>query len=198
MLQAFLDVETIKTFDQVGGYNPEKLGVSFCGLIIREGFPEAGGGEEVRHELFEADLSQLFPLLEHTDVIIGYNLNNFDMPALKPYYSGDISQFPTLDLMTKIKASAGHRVSLDAVAQETLGVKKIGHGLDAIRYYQNGELDKLAKYCMKDVEITRDLYDYGRQNHKVKFLNKWNNQIEVEVDFEFKPPDNSGTQMSLV
>jgi hypothetical protein len=30
MKQLILDVETQKIFDQVGGYHPEKLGVSFC------------------------------------------------------------------------------------------------------------------------------------------------------------------------
>jgi DEAD/DEAH box helicase domain-containing protein len=198
MNQVILDVETIRTFDEVGGYHPEKLGVSFCGVIVRDGFPENGDTTETKHELFEADLPELLPILEHADVIIGYNSINFDLPALTPYFDTDILKFSQLDLMVKIKDSAGHRVSLDAVAGETLGTKKIGHGLDAIKYYQNKEFDKLAKYCMKDVEITRDLYDYGRQHSHVKFLNKWNNLIKCDVDFNFEPPQNSGTQMSLV
>lgn len=77
-------------------------------------------------------------------------------------------------------------------------LKKTGHGLDAIKYYEEGQLDKLAAYCIKDVEITRDLYDYGRQHGQVKFLNHWNNLIELNVDFNFSPPDQSGVQMTLV
>lgn len=198
MNHVILDVETIRTFSEVGGYNPEKLGVSFCGTIIRQGLPEDGEINEQRLELFEKDLDQLWPILEQTDVIIGYNLDNFDIPTLKPYYSGEINSFPTLDLMNRIKDSAGHRVSLDAVAQETLGTEKTGHGLDAINYYHTGQLDKLAAYCMQDVAITRDLYDYGRRHGHVKFLNKWNNPIQVDVDFSFTPPEDSSTQMTLV
>jgi len=117
---------------------------------------------------------------------------------LKPYYGGDIRQFPTLDLMLKFKEKVGHRISLDALAGETLGRRKSGNGMDAIRYYAQGKLDELAKYCMKDVEITRDIYDYGRINGKLKFKNKWNEAAEAEVNFGFVPPEAGVVQMSLV
>lgn len=198
MKQVILDIETQKTFNQVGGYHPEKLLVSFVGVIERDGFPEAGRGEETRHELFEDDLPKLWPILEHADVIIGYNTDSFDLPALQPYYSGDITALPSLDLFVVVQEAYGRRISLDAIAQETLGTQKSGHGLDAIRYYQNEEFDKLAKYCMKDVEITRDIYDYGRKNKKLKFLNRWNNPIEIDIDFSFDHQDNDGVQMTLV
>lgn len=198
MKQIFLDVETKKTFDEVGGFFPEKLEPSFVGLIERDGFPEDSDCHEIRHELFEDNFHQLPGLLEHADVLIGFNLTGFDLPALKPYYPGDIMKLPQLDLLDVIKQVAGHRISLDAVAKETLSTQKIGHGLDAITYYQNKEFAKLAKYCMKDVEITRDLYDFGRLNHRVKFLNKWNNPVEIEVDFSYSPPINDSLQMTLI
>ncbi len=200
MRHVILDVETIKTFDEVGGYFPEKLGVSFVGVIERTELPSEWGMEveEVRYELFEKDLDRLFRLLERVDLVVGFNVDGFDMPALKPYYGGDVGQFPTLDLMVRFRDVAGHRISLDAIAGETLGTKKIGNGLDAIRYYQDGELDKLAKYCMKDVEITRDVYDYGRIKKMVKFKNKWNEVKSMEVDFSYEVPEEMVVQMSLV
>lgn len=197
MKQIFLDVETKKTFDEVGGYFPDKLEVSFIGLIERDGFPEDGQIQEIRHELFEADFSKLPGILEQADVLIGFNITGFDLPALQPLYPGDIMKLPQLDILDIIKNTAGHRVSLNAVAKETLGTEKIAHGLDAISYYQNKEFDKLAKYCMKDVEITRDIYDYGRLNQKIKFLNKWNNLVELPIDFSFVPI-NAGLQMTLI
>jgi len=196
--QIFLDVETIKTFDQVGGYYPEKLEVSFVGVIERDGFPEEKDVREVRHEFFQDQLPLLWPLLERADIIIGFNLIGFDLPALRPYYNGDIHKLPALDLLEVIKNKCGHRVSLDAVATQTIGSKKIGNGLDAIKYYANGQLKELAMYCMKDVEITRDVYDFGRRYQKVKFLNKWNNLIELDIDFDYHPVDFAGVQMTLV
>jgi DEAD/DEAH box helicase domain-containing protein len=150
------------------------------------------------HEFFEKDLDKLFPILEQADVVIGFNIDGFDMPTFLPYYSGDITQIPTLDLLARIKNSAGHRISLDAVAQETLGIGKSGNGLDAIKYYQTKQWDKLASYCIQDVAVTRDVYDFGLQKGLVKFKNKWNRLIECPVDFGYTPQKNTGMQMSLI
>lgn len=194
MLELILDVETKKTFDEVGGYFPEKLGVSFVGACLREN----GNKKGELLSFFENDLNKLFPLIERADVVIGFNIDGFDMPTLSAYYQADIRKIPTLDLMARIKDSVGHRISLDAVAQETLGSGKIGDGLDAIRYYHNGNLEALKKYCLEDVKITRDIYDYGLKNGLVVFRNKWNRLIKAPVNFTFVAKKASGTQMSLI
>jgi DEAD/DEAH box helicase domain-containing protein len=194
MLQVILDVETKQTFGEVGGYFPDRLGVSFVGVNVREQFGSTGE----MHSYFEEDLPNLFPLLEKADVVVGYNIDGFDMPALAPYYTGEIDSIPTLDLMDRIKESFGHRIKLDSVAKETLGTGKIGDGLDAIKYYQNRQLDELEKYCLQDVKVTRDIYDYGMKHGKVTFRNKWNRLIECKVDFSFTPQKNAGVQMALI
>lgn len=194
MLELVLDVETKKTFDEVGGYFPEKLGISFVGACLRENGNKTGQFLS----FFEDDLNKLFPLIERADVVIGFNIDGFDMPTLSAYYQAEIKKIPTLDLMARIKNSVGHRISLDAVAVETLGAGKIGDGLDAIRYYHNGDLSALEKYCLEDVRITRDIYDYGLKNRTVKFRNKWNRLIEAPVDFTFVAKKANGTQMSLI
>lgn len=190
----FLDVETQKTFEEVGGYFPQQLGISFVGICIRDGFQ--GPGEF--KGFFEKDLPQLWPILETADVLVGFNIEDFDMEALRPYYSGNVEQLGVLDLMKRFKDSAGHRISLDAIAQETLGKGKTGDGLDAIRYYRAGQFRELAKYCLHDVAITRDVYDFGRKYSKVKFVNKWNRKIEQVVDFSYLPTKGSGVQMTLL
>jgi len=194
MLEVVLDVETKKTFDEVGGFFPDRLGISFVGVCVRD----TQTNTMEMQSYFEQDLPKLFPLLEKADVVIGFNIDNFDMPTFLPYYQADISKIPTLDLMLRIKDSVGHRIGLDAVAVETLGKGKIGDGLDAIKYYKNQEWDKLAKYCLMDVEVTRDIYDFGVRNGKVKFRNKWNRLVECDVDFSFTPKKDAGVQMSLL
>lgn len=193
MRQVIFDVETIRTFDEVGGYKPEELGISFVGVVVRDGF--SGKGEAMG--FFENELYKLWPVLESADVVVGFNSDGFDLPALQPFYTGKVSDLPSLDIMARIKDSVGHRISLDAVAGETLGVKKSGNGLDAIQYYKDKEFDKLAKYCIKDVEITRDVYDYGREKGTVKFLNRWNELVEPEVNFGFEVKNGGGMQMTL-
>ena len=194
MKHIFLDVETKRTFEEVGGFFPEKLGISFVGIAIREGM--SGPGE--LQGFFEKDLPDLFPILETADVVVGFNIDGFDMPSMVNYYSGDIAQIPTLDLMDRIKDSVGHRIGLDAVAKETLGMGKTGDGLDAIKYYRAGQLDKLRDYCLQDVAVTRDLYDHGLNKGQVKFRNKWNRLIECNVNFSFTPDRGNGVQMSLI
>ena len=194
MLQLILDVETKKAFDEVGGFFPDKLGVSFVGVCVREG--QSGKGE--MRSFFEKDLPDLFPLLEKADVVIGFNIDDFDMQTLVPYYKSDITAIPTLDVMARIKKSIGHRIGLDAVAKETLGIGKSGDGLDAIKYFQSKNWEALEKYCLQDVAVTRDIYDYGLSKGKVKFRNKWNRLIECDVDFSFTPQKDAGIQMSLL
>lgn len=194
MLQLILDVETKKTFDEVGGYFPDRLGISFVGVCVREG----NNGKGEMQSYWEKDLPNLFPLLEKADVVIGFNIDNFDMQTLVPYYNADITKIPTLDLMLKIKDSVGHRIGLDAVAKETLGIGKTGDGLDAIKYYNTKQWDKLESYCLQDVAVTRDVYDFGLQKGHVKFKNKWNRLIECPIDFSFTPQKDAGVQMSLL
>ena len=80
MLQVTLDVETKQIFDDVGGFFPERLGVSFVGVNVRQRAGEKGEMQSY----FEKDMPKLFPLLERADVVIGYNIDGFDMPALAP------------------------------------------------------------------------------------------------------------------
>ncbi len=194
MKHVFFDVETKDTFDEVGGYFPGKLHPSFVGVCVREGFD--GKGEMVG--FFEPDFPKLWGVLESADVIVGFNSLGFDMEVLRPLYPGNVDDLPHLDLMLKFKESTGHRISLDSLAKETLGKQKLGHGLDAIKYFKQGRLQELAAYCLMDVEITRDLYDYGRTKGQIRFLNKWNRMIETPIDFSFKPKKHAGTQMTLM
>jgi len=162
----------------VGGYHPEKLGVSVAGVY----YQEEGGPAEYRGYR-EKEFPEMFKLFERAERIVGFNSINFDMPALQPYYVGDLLALPNLDLMVEIEREVGHRISLDAVAKETIGAQKTGHGLDAIRYYHEQDWESLTKYCLQDVKLTKELYEYGVKNNKLKFKNKWNEIVEVKVDF---------------
>ena len=193
MLQVVLDVETKQTLDEVGGYFPEKLDITFVGTCIREG--QTGEGE--MRGFFEADFPELFKIMDQADVLIGFNIDGFDIPTFTKYYPGNLKKLPTLDLMDRIKKSCGHRIGLDAVAKATFNLGKTGNGLDAIRYFKEGRLKELADYCLQDVKITRQLYDYGLQNGSVKFVNKWNRLVDCPVDFSFTPQRRVGQQDSL-
>jgi DEAD/DEAH box helicase domain-containing protein len=186
------DVETKKAFDEVGGYYPEKLGVSVSGVWYGE-----EGSEGTLRGFREEEFSEMFKIFETADRIVGFNSIDFDMAALKPYYLGDLLKLPNFDILQEVEKKVGHRVKLDALAKETLGIQKGGNGLDAITYFHNGEWDKLIKYCLQDVEITKDLYLHGVKNRELKFKNKWNELVNVGVDFEYKAKGDNSVQVTL-
>lgn len=118
---------------------------------------------------FKEDLSRLWPLIEHADFLIGYNSDSFDIPLLNRYYPGDLSKVRSLDLMVEVQQVLGRRLRLDTLAQATLGRGKTGDGGKAIEWWEQGLYEKVRDYCLEDVRLTKELYDYARKEGKLKY-----------------------------
>lgn len=159
-----LDIETRNTFQDVGSYNPSLLHVSLVGVYFYE--------TDTFESFLQEDLPKLWPRLERADRVIGYNTIGFDYPCLQSYYTGDMMQLPSCDLLAEIEKRLGFRIKLDDVAQATLGVGKSGHGLMAVEYWKKGEIDKLREYCLQDVRVTRDVYEYALEHGEVAYLDR--------------------------
>lgn len=140
--------------------------------------------ETDRYQSFtQTQLKDLWPILEKADILIGYNSESFDTPILNKYYSGDLSKIGSLDLLSEIKKSLGRRIKLDSVAEATLGRKKTGHGLEAMEWWKQGRYDDVIKYCIEDVKITKDIYEYALKNGHLKFKDRDTGQIkEIKLD----------------
>ena len=161
MKKVVLDIETKNTFSQVGSTDATALDLS---LVVVYDF------ESDRYQSFlEHELVKLWPLLERTDLIIGYNSDTFDIPLLNKYYSGDLTKIKSLDLLAEIRKSLGRRLSLDMVAAGTLGAGKLGDGLAAVRWWQQGEIEKIRQYCQEDVRLTKELYEYALANQHLRY-----------------------------
>ena len=182
-----LDLETQYSFQEVG-HDLKKLKVSVVGIY------EYATNQYLAFR--EEEFSQLFYRLEKASLLVGFNINKFDLPVLAPYYLGKMSQFKTLDLLDEVEKQLGHRVALDDLARATLGTKKSGHGFLAIDYFRNGEWEKLIAYCLDDVRITRELYEYGLKNNKIYF-NDFRGKKEISVDFESKQTEETPVSLSL-
>src|SRR3989344_6641485 len=157
--EVIFDVETKKLFSDIEDDDPGKLGVSIVSLyqrVIDENFKEVRGG--VR-SFWEKDFSSMWPIFQTADRVIGFNSLGFDVPALTPYTNFPFNKLPHFDIMQKVKELFGRRISLDAIAKETLDRGKKETGLNAVYYWQKGDkasLTKLKKYCEDDVIITRN------------------------------------------
>jgi len=118
---------------------------------------------------FKEELHKLWPILEHTDMLIGFNSDTFDIPLLNRYYPGDLTHIRSLDLMSEVQKVLGRRIRLQALAEATLGKGKTGDGLKAGEWWKAGEKEKVREYCVEDVRLTRELYDYAIKNGVLKF-----------------------------
>jgi DEAD/DEAH box helicase domain-containing protein len=70
---------------------------------------------------------------------------------------------------------------LDHVAEGTLNVNKSGHGLQAITWWKQGEIEKIRQYCLDDVKITKKLYEYALKNNKLKYKDA-GRKIDIPID----------------
>ncbi len=174
-----LDLETKRSFTEVGGsHNKHLLGVSVVGVYHYD------------EDKFVAYRGEKFAALEEAlkaaKLIIGFNLIGFDWPVLAAELGDWVKELPTLDLMFEAQKALGHRISLDALAQATLGMNKLGSGLDALYYYAEGDWEKLERYCLEDVKITRDLYEYAKANN-VLYYQKGKRRAPIPMSFTVSP-----------
>ncbi len=63
----------------------------------------------------------------------------------------------------------GRRLRLDSVAQATIGAKKSADGLQAVRWWREGNIADIKKYCEQDVKVTKEVFEYARKHGHVKF-----------------------------
>lgn len=171
-----LDIETQNTFQEVGKYDHSLLRISLVGAYFYE--------TNTYESFLERELPSLWPRLERAERLIGYNIKGFDSPVMNNYYAGDLLALPTLDIMEEIANHIGFRVKLDDVAQATLGARKSGNGLMAVQYFRQGQVEKLRDYCLQDVKVTKDIYEYGCHKSEIKFCDRSGKVVSVPVKFK--------------
>lgn len=183
-----LDIETANSFADVGKYDPSLLKVSLVGVYDYS--------TDKYESYLEADLPKLWRAMEAADRIIGYNIIGFDFPVLNTYYPGDLMKLPMLDIMYEIEKKIGFRVKLDDVAHASLGTGKSGNGLQAIEFFRRGEIDKLRDYCLQDVKVTKEVYEFGLAGKHVRYKDRMGQQVQVPVDFT-PLPEKKPVSMTL-
>ena len=176
------DLETQHAFSEVARGEPGLLKVSVIGVYEY--------ATDQYRAIREDQIAEFWPILEHADRVIGFNHLQFDFPVLKPYYPGTWQDFPSLDIFQQAERTLGFRVGLDAIAQETLGAGKTAHGLDAIRWYREGNWKALEDYCLADVRVTKAVYEFGKANGYLKYRNR-RGSGEFKVDFSYTKPERS-------
>lgn len=177
MTDIFFDLETQKSIQEVGGRENFKL------LRVSVAVTLSAATNEFK-AYTEKDVPALIADLKAASRVIGFNLKNFDYQVLKAYTSERLSDLPTLDLLEDIYNKLGFRIGLDALASATLGTNKSADGLLAIQWFREGKIEELISYCRDDVAITHKLFEFGRANKFVSFVDKYGRKKQVNVNWK--------------
>lgn len=176
MNDLFFDLETQRSIQEVGG----RANIRLLRVSVAVTYSTAMNAFKT---YTEPDVPALIADLKAAERVIGFNLRNFDYQVLKYYTQERLSDLPTLDLLEDIYNKLGFRVGLDALASATLGsaARKTADGLTAIRWFREGRLDELIAYCRDDVAITKQLFEWGRDNGFVWFVDRDGRKKKVNV-----------------
>lgn len=157
------DIETSNFFTDpgVGWDNFEALKISVVGVYSYL---------QDKYFMFEAhEMNELAALFRGAQVVVGFSSNRYDVPVLNNYFRNfgvgvNLWQKERVDLLELVESATGHRISLSRLAESNLGVKKDHHGSEAGELFRQKRMEELKEYCLKDVRLTKELYDVFRKD----------------------------------
>ena len=181
-----LDIETENYSHEIGGWNNTHMfeptvvatwngseGVVYCNKSEAKKFlPDGVVLKELHPETLGRDLSNH---IAKGGRIVGHNLMNFDLPVLRD--SLIVGQQAMLFLNQRNTLSTHlyycvvhrrHRIPLSDACRHTLGSDKIMRSEEAPIEWRKGNYGKVAEYCLKDAQLSYELWNHGHQEGFVK------------------------------
>jgi DEAD/DEAH box helicase domain-containing protein len=168
------DLETQRSASEVGGWHMAHRMKISCAVVY-------DSGNDTYAVYHESDVPKLIEHLRQLELVVGFNSKRFDYRVLSGYSDFPFERLPSLDLLEKIHQQLGFRLSLNHLAKQTLQIEKTGSGLDALRWWQQGRLDKIIEYCRMDVKITRDLFQFARDEGYLIYQQKSGDRMRVPI-----------------
>ena len=173
----YFDLESQKLFGEVGGRDPSKLLLA-CAVTW----------STARNDFavyWEKDVAALIAELKSADRVIGFNIFHFDYEVLRPYAPNEnLRSIRSTDMLQDLARILNFRLSLDSIARATLGTTKTADGVKSVEWFRMGELDKVAEYCKADVDITRRVYEFGREHGFVQYYSRLGSKLKVSVNWK--------------
>jgi hypothetical protein len=174
----YFDLETQRTANDVGGWEKKRdMGMSL-GVTYSTSLTEYRIYPEKR-------VDDLIQQLLRADLVVGFNVVNFDYEVLMGYTILDLPlQLRTLDLLVEVEKLARSKPRLDNIAQATLGVGKTADGVDAIKCWREKRFMEIAEYCCFDVKVTKLLHEHGVRNRELYYTDKFNRKHRLEIAWD--------------
>ena len=173
--EVYYDIETQKSADEVGGWG----NISLMKVSVAVSYCEADGFRR----WMEGDVPKMISYLGTFERVISFNGDRFDAVVLSAY--GDVSALRarSLDLLVDLKARLGHRLTLDSLAKATLKVGKTADGIQALRWWKEGKIEEIARYCQADVKVLVDVVAFARAKGYVVYEDKFTGERRVPVSW---------------
>ena len=187
---AVFDLEIKKPIGECskGWASYDEMGVScVCLYDYREG----------RYRVFDNNnMVECLKILHSYDVVVGFNTVNFDWRVIEAtYHYPEARKAKDFDILREIWKSLGLNpdvfepathggYNLDGVAFDTIGYRKNGHGAFAPVLYQQGRYAELIDYCLNDVKLEKELFEFICLNG---FVIRGGREIGISSIPELKP-----------
>src|SRR3989344_1470957 len=177
------DIETQNFFTdpEVGWHNYDALKISVVGVYSYE--------KDKYFCLEEHEREELAALFAGATRLVGFSSKRYDVPVLHLFFQRfaprlelDLWRKEHVDILEYVVGAPGERISLSKLSAANLGEAKTRHGWEAISLYRKGQIDELKEYCLKDVELTRRLFELGTDRGYLLVPDKRNGEV-TKVEF---------------
>lgn len=175
----FFDLETQRLANEVGGWQNKHL----MRISVAVVYQQPSGTFQVFRE---DEVPQLLELFQELDLVVGFNVKGFDYGVLKAYSTFPFNQLPTFDILEQIHQQLGFRLSLDHLATETLGAKKLADGIQAVRWFRADDWEPLIRYCKEDVTLTRKLFQHALAKGFLLYRNRRGQKLRIPTPWQIE------------
>jgi DEAD/DEAH box helicase domain-containing protein len=170
------DLETQRSADEVGGWSHiDRMGLALAVVY------DMARAEYATY--FEKDVDRLLLDLVMADLVVGFNVDRFDLRVLSAYTDWDLGRIRTCDMLARIHRRLGFRLSLQHLAEVNLGESKSADGLQSLQWWKEGRVDLIEQYCRKDVEVTRRIWELGREREYLLYRDHSGREVKLPVDW---------------
>ena len=174
-----IDVETQLSAAEVGGWgNAHLMRVSLAVLY-----------ETLTNDYMiyrENQVPQMIERMQQAKLVVGFNQKQFDYSVLQAYTGEDLRKIRSLDLLDEILTYHGYRVSLGNLATATLGEPKSADGLVSLKWWKEGKIDLIERYCRKDVDLTWRLFCYALEHGSLFHERKGIGSVKLPLELKIK------------
>jgi hypothetical protein len=174
----YFDLETQRTANDAGGWHNKhdmKMSVGVTYSTASE-----------RYRIYsEPRVNELIDQLLKADLVVGFNILNFDYEVLMGYTILDLPhQLRTLDILVEVEKRIGSKPNLDNLAMATLGDRKPAGGVDAIKWWREKRVLDIAEYCCFDVKVTKMMHEFGVTNRELFYTDKFNRRQKMALEWQ--------------